>query len=80
MSQNPIAMMLPAGVTPAVVRGVRDPDEIVHGAREIGEVLGLTKTQTDYHLRRGHIKGVTKLGRLHIGIVKNILMTASPGA
>jgi hypothetical protein len=60
MSQNPIAMLLPAGASPAA----KDPDEIIRGAAAIGAELGLTKTQTDYHLRKKHIKGVTKLGWL----------------
>jgi hypothetical protein len=72
-------MMLPAGATPASVR-VRDPDAIVRGSAAIGAVLGLTKTQTDYHLRKGHIRGVAKLGRLWIGVVRNILLTAVPEA
>jgi hypothetical protein len=50
----------------------KDPDEVLKGAEEIGAELGLTERQAYYHLEKGNIRGVRKMGRLWIGTRRNI--------
>jgi hypothetical protein len=50
----------------------KDPDEVLQGAEEIGAELGLSKRKAYYHLEKGHIRGVRKMGSLWIGTRRNI--------
>jgi hypothetical protein len=50
----------------------KDPDEVLSGAEEIGAELGLSKRKAYYHLEKGHIRGVRKMGSLWIGTRRNI--------
>jgi hypothetical protein len=52
----------------------KDPDEVLRGAEAIGAVLGSNKHQAFHHLKQGHIRGVRKMGRLWIGIRRNIIL------
>jgi hypothetical protein len=75
MESAQFAIKLPAGTSPA------DPDEILRGAEKIGQALGLTKHEANYHLRAGHIRGVRKLGKGYIGIRREVVrLNAAPEA
>jgi hypothetical protein len=50
----------------------KDPDEVLNGAEKIGAELGLSKRKAYYHLEKGHIRGVRKMGGLWIGTRRNI--------
>ena len=51
---------------------IKDPDQVLKGADEIGAELGLSKRKAYYHLEKGHIRGVRKMGSLWIGTRRNI--------
>jgi len=74
MQSKQIAMLLPAGATPA------DPNRIVRGAKAIGELLGLSQNEANYHLRAGHVKGVRRLGKGYIGVAGEIIRLNAGGA
>jgi hypothetical protein len=58
--------------------GAKDPDEVLKGAKAIGPEVGLFNTdQTFYHLKKGHILGVRKMGRLWVGTRRNIRLTVA---
>jgi hypothetical protein len=54
------------------IPATKDPDEVLKGAEEIGAELGLTARKAYYHLEKGHIRGVRKMGSLWIGTRRNI--------
>jgi hypothetical protein len=54
------------------IPATKDPDEVLTGAEEIGAELGLSKRKAYYHLEKGHIRGVRKMGSLWIGTRRNI--------
>src|SRR5882762_7573967 len=54
------------------IPATKDPDEVLKGAEEIGAELGLSKRKAYYHLEKGHIRGVRKMGSLWIGTRRNI--------
>jgi hypothetical protein len=41
-------------------------DDLLHGAKEIGEFIGLSERQVFHHAERGHLP-VTRIGRLLVG-------------
>jgi hypothetical protein len=61
----------------APTKSAKDPDEVLRGAKAIGEELKLTPQQAFYHLSRGHIPGARKLGRCWIATRRNILQVAA---
>jgi hypothetical protein len=54
------------------IPAAKDPDEVLKGAEEIGAEFGLTARQAFYHLEKGNIRGVRKMGRMWIGTRRNI--------
>ncbi len=55
-----------------LIPATKDPDQVLKGAEEIGAELGLSKRKAYYHLEKGHIRGVRKMGSLWIGTRRNI--------
>ena len=50
----------------------KSESEFANGAEEIGAVLGKTKAQTYYLLRRKLIKSARKLGNIHIAHIPTL--------